>query len=148
MQSHIVFRDGIQIYVEVQLENTLGYFAYIDLCMTLRRSAAPKILDLNLTKDDGDISLASTLPSPKTAERPELGHLRRSSSQNNALPHQASHRKRKSTLTRANDLPTAILPPEFIQRLGEWIECVTIVNFDLDVGPGREAYLHTFLSTS
>lgn len=39
-------------------------------------------------------------------------------------------------MTRANELPTSLLPSEMLERLAQWLECITVVNFDLDVGPG------------
>lgn len=133
----------------------------------VRRQPSPLIL-AGSSAEDGDISLATTLPSPPLGtsnsrpgssngsvflERPS--QLRRSSSHHSPssgssspglgigggpLGQAGSHaRKRKSTLTRVNEMPTTLLPVDFLARLKEWIETVVIVNFDLDRGPGERS---------
>lgn len=40
-------------------------------------------------------------------------------------------------MTRSNNLPTTILPPALLDKLHEWIECIAVINFDLEHGPGE-----------
>lgn len=47
-----------------------------------------------------------------------------------------SHR-RKQTLTRENELPTAVLPTEVLDKIHAVIDSICIVRFDLDSGPGK-----------
>lgn len=84
--------------------------------------------------DDGDLSLASgALHSPTQSSMGTF--LRRSSSYGHASPHLQATRKRRQTLTRANDLPTAVLAPELLERVRAIIDSICVVNFDLDTGP-------------
>ena len=145
-----------------------------------RSQHQPSPLILAGSADDGDLSLATTLPSPPIGgtsggspvfERPS--QLRRSSSHyspssgiispggglgivghagpsinGGAGPAAGASRKRKSTLTRVNDLPTTLLPVDYLARLNDWIETVVIVNFDLDRGPGALALTRLCLFTT
>lgn len=99
--------------------------------------------------DEGDLSLATrALHSPTQSSfstfsnntTPGRSLLRRSSSYGHGSPITHIHtRKRKQTLTRANDLPTAILPPELLERTKQVLDSICIINFDLDTGPGVSA---------
>ena len=124
-------------------------FSYSSLALAPNFMAVPhhRRLIVTGTEDDGDISLASTLHAPPLddeqlqwqQQRPS--QLRRASSQGAQAGRGGSgHRKRNSTLMRVNDLPTAVLPSELLNRMKEWIETIVIVNFDLDRGPGMLQY--------
>lgn len=101
-----------------------------------RRSGLPDALTLSGDIDDeGDLSLASrALHSPTQSSSSHF--LRRSSSYGHGSPNLHAARKRKQTLTRANDLPTAVLPPELLERTRAVLDSICVINFDLDSGPG------------
>lgn len=114
--------------------------------------------------DEGDLSLASrALHSPTQSAFSSFsnvhhahahvhahphahappGVLRRSSSHGHASPAANGHhhlRKRIHTLTRANPLPTSVLPQELLERLRQVIDSICVVNFDIDIGPGWSVY--------
>ncbi|KAK9894899.1 DUF1630-domain-containing protein [Cystobasidium minutum MCA 4210] len=108
----------------------------------------PSKTDLDID-DEGDLSLATrALHSPTQSSFSTFnsngGHnlapgnslLRRSSSYGGGSPSTHNHtRKRKQTLTRAHDLPTAVLPQELLERTKQVIDSICIINFDLDSGP-------------
>lgn len=111
----------------------------------------PSKTDLDID-DEGDLSLATrALHSPTQSSFSTFnsngGHnlapgnslLRRSSSYGGGSPSTHNHtRKRKQTLTRAHDLPTAVLPQELLERTKQVIDSICIINFDLDSGPGEQ----------
>ena len=120
---------------------------------------------------DGDLSTGAGLPSPPPTTdgqrsfsgaqqylnvkppgsagllRPPI-QIRRSSSWSSAKQESRSAttsptgaRARKATLTRRQPLPTALLSAELLAKLNAWIECIAIVNFDIDAGPGASTQL-------
>lgn len=112
---------------------------HIVLSMYGRRSGLSDSLALSAAAaadDDGDLSLASrALHSPTSSSSATF--LRRSSSYGHGSPHLHATRKRRQTLTRANDLPTAVLPPDLLARTRAIVDSICVINFDLDVGPGE-----------